>query len=286
MPAGGFGAGAADCFGHPAIETAIPFTIPGDRPMSDCLLIEARGPLRIVTLNRPEQRNSANPELHRRLSEVWDELAEDAEARVVVLTGAGRAFCGGGDFDVIESMGADFGVRRAVLHEGKKIVQSLVGFPLPIVAAVNGPAVGLGCSLVTLSDMVFMSETAFLSDPHVTVGLVAGDGGALTFPLMTSLLKAKEYLLTGDRIPADEALRLGFANRVVAPDQLLPDAIAFAERLAAQPRRALEGTKRTLNLHLTKAMAGLLDFAFSSESESFDCPDHRAAIARMTSGGK
>jgi len=249
--------------------------------MSDCLEIEARGPLRILTLNRPEQRNAVNPELHARLATVWDEVARDREARVVVLTGRGRAFCGGGDLGLIEEMGRDHAVRRAVLHEAKSIVKSMVDFPLPVVTAVNGAAVGLGCSLVSLSDMVFMSESAYLADPHVSVGLVAGDGGAVTFPLMMSLLKAKEYLLTGDRIPAAEAERLGLANRVVPADKLLEEAIAFAERLAAQPRLALEGTKRTLNLHLTNAMAGILDFAIATESESLDCPDHRRVLATM-----
>ncbi|MAG31523.1 MAG: enoyl-CoA hydratase [Deltaproteobacteria bacterium] len=250
--------------------------------MPDCLLIESRGPIRIVRLNRPEQLNATSPELHKRLSEVWGELAADPEARAVVITGEGRAFSAGGDLDLIKDMRQNFALRRQILQEAKAIVRGLVDFPLPLVAAVNGPAVGLGCSLVSLSDVVFMSESAYLADPHVTVGLVAGDGGAVTFPLVMSLLKAKEFLLTGDRIPAEEALRLGLANRVVKSDDLLDQALAYAERLAAQPRRAVEGTKRTLNLHLSKAMAGILDFAISSESESFDCPDHHAAIERMT----
>ncbi len=250
--------------------------------MSDCLLIESRGPIRILRLNRPEQRNAVNPELHKRLSEVWTELAADVEARAVVITGVGKAFSAGGDLDLIQDMGRDFALRRAVLQEAKAIVRGLVDFPLPLVAAVNGPAVGLGCSLVSLSDMVFMSESAYLADPHVTVGLVAGDGGAVTFPLMMSLLRAKEFLLTGDRISAEDALRLGLANRVVRPENLFDEAIEFAKRLAAQPRRALEGTKRTLNLHLSNAISGILDFAISTESESFDCPDHHAALERMS----
>jgi len=250
--------------------------------MSDCLLIESRGPIRILRMNRPEQLNAVSPELHKRLSEVWTELAADPEARAVVITGQGKAFSAGGDLDLIKDMGTDYALRRTIMQEAKAIVRGLVDFPLPLVAAVNGPAVGLGCSLVSLSDMVFMSETAFLADPHVTVGLVAGDGGAVTFPLMMSLLRAKEFLLTGDRISAEDALRLGLANRVVAPENLFDEALAFAERLAAQPRRAVEGTKRTLNLHLSNAMSGILDFAISTESESFDCPDHHAALERMS----
>ncbi len=199
-----------------------------------------------------------------------------------MITGEGKAFSAGGDLDLIKGMGDDHALRRAVLLEAKAIVRGLVDFPLPLVAAVKGPAVGLGCSLVSLSDLVLMSETAFLMDPHVTVGLVAGDGGAVTFPLMMSLLKAKEFLLTGDRIPTEDALRLGLANRVVKPERLFDEAFAFAQRLAAQPRKAVEGTKRALNLHLSDAVSGVLDYAISSESESFDCPDHRVAVRKMT----
>src|SRR5260221_12884219 len=111
----------------------------------------------------------------------------------------------------------------------------MVRFPLPVIAAVNGPAVGLGCSLAVACDLVFMSELAFLADPHVTVGLVAGDGGAALWPLLTSMLRAKEYLFTGDRIPATVAVELGLANRVVASDTLVADAIAVAHRLASMP---------------------------------------------------
>lgn len=249
--------------------------------MSECLEVESRGPIRIVRLNRPEQLNATSPELHRRLAEIWPELASDSDARAVVLTGAGRAFSGGGDLQLIEDMGADPMLRRAVLQEARRIVQGMVDFPLPVVAAVNGPAVGLGCSLVTLSDVVFIDERAFLADPHVSVGLVAGDGGAVTFPLVMGLLKAKEYLFTGDRIPAEEAVRLGLANRLCDEGKALEEALAYAERLARQPRRGLEGTKKALNAHLSGAVASILDLALSEESASFDCPEHRAALEKM-----
>jgi len=252
--------------------------------MSDVLVVESHGPIRVLRLNRPDHLNAANPELHRRLSEIWTEIASDRSVRAVVLTGTGRAFSGGGDLDLIAEMGADPDLRSVVLQEAKTIVRGMVDFPLPIVAAVNGPAVGLGCSLVSLADMVFIDEKAFLADPHVTVGLVAGDGGAVTFPLLMGLLKAKEYLLTGDRIPAEDAVRLGLANRLVGEGRVLEEAMAYAERLARQPRRALEGTKRTLNLHLSQAMSGILDFAISTESESFDCPEHRSALEKMRGG--
>ncbi len=152
-------------------------------------------------MNRPEALNAANQDLHRRLAEVWAELDADQECRGVVLTGTGRAFSAGGDLGVLRQMHGDSTYREAILKEGRQIIEGMVRFPWPIVSAVNGPAVGLGCSLAGLSDVVLIEESAYLADPHVSVGLVAGDGGVLTWPLLTSLLRAKEYLLTGDRIP-------------------------------------------------------------------------------------
>jgi enoyl-CoA hydratase len=130
--------------------------------------------------------------LHTRLSEVWTELSSDPGCSVVILTGSGSAFSAEGDMDLLRRMNEDSGLRAAVLNEGKRMVESLIRFPLPVMAAVNGAAVGLGCSLAGLSDVVLIEESAFLADPHVSVGLVAGDGGAITWPAMMSVLRVKE----------------------------------------------------------------------------------------------
>jgi enoyl-CoA hydratase len=191
--------------------------VSGESERSAPILVDSDGPVRIVRLNRPEALNAADDALHARLASVWDELAQDTACRAVVLTGQGRAFSAGGDFGVLKGMNESEPYRRKVLDEGARIVRSMAGFPLPIVAAVNGPAVGLGCSLAGLCDIVLIEESAYLADPHVSVGLVAGDGGAITWPALMSLLKAKEYLFLGDRIPAHVAVELGLANRVV-PD--------------------------------------------------------------------
>jgi enoyl-CoA hydratase len=153
---------------------------------------------------------------------------------------------------------------------------------VPIVAAVNGPAVGLGCSLVALSDIVYMADTAYLADPHVQIGLVAADGGPLTWPLHTSLLLAKEYALTGARIPAARAVAIGLANHVVADP--LTEAVACAKRIAALPRQAVESTKRLLNLQLERAVLATLDFATTAEEQSFATDDFRAILAKLTEG--
>ena len=153
--------------------------------------------------------------------------------------------------------------------------------PVPIVAAVNGPAVGLGCSLAAMSDLVVMDEEAYFADPHVMIGLVAADGGALTWPLLTSLLRAKEYLLLGDRLPAAQALELGLANRVAPAGTSVEVATELARRLAALPPQAVRETKAALNTTLRTVIDRTLRPIVEAETASFDEPAFRANLARM-----
>jgi enoyl-CoA hydratase/carnithine racemase len=159
----------------------------------------------------------------------------------------------------------------------------MLNLHLPVVAAVNGPAVGLGCTLATLSDIVFVDESTFLADPHVTVALVAGDGGAVTWPFMTSMLRVKQYLLTGDRIPAPVAVELGLANFAVPGDSLLPEATAFARRLAELPPQAVQDTKTVLNGLLRQAAVNVLGFGLAAESQSHDTVEYRAIPEKFRS---
>jgi enoyl-CoA hydratase len=239
-------------------------------PDSPAIRVESDGPVRVVTLNRPETMNAFDREMHADFPRVLADLGDDREARAVVLTGAGRAFSAGGDTANFAKNRADLYHRRASLREGRRIFDELISLPLPVVAAVNGPAVGLGCTVATACDIVFMAETAFFADPHVTVALVAGDGAAITWPALTSLLKAKQYLLTGDRMPAREALAIGMANFVVPPEELMDAAIAFARRLASLPPQAVQDTKLVLNQVLRERAAGALPFGLAAESQSFD----------------
>ena len=147
--------------------------------LPDVIRVEADGPVRIVRLARPEQLNAINDELHLGLTRLFPQLSADADARVAVITGEGRAFSAGGDFDLLDRMANDRALRRDVIAEGRELVLNMIRCRVPVVAAVNGPAVGLGCSVIALSDVVYMAESAYLSDPHVTVGLVAADGGPL-----------------------------------------------------------------------------------------------------------
>jgi enoyl-CoA hydratase/carnithine racemase len=251
--------------------------------LPDVIQVEADGPIRVIRLNRPEQLNATNHELHSGLAALFPQLDADDAARVAVITGNGRAFSAGGDFSYIDELARDAGRRHESLTHGRQIVTGMVACRVPIVAAVNGPAVGLGCSIVALSDIVYMAESAHLADPHVLVGLVAADGGPVTWPLLTSLQLAKEYALTGERIPAPRAAQIGLVNHVCPDGEVLDQALACARRIAKLPRRAAEDTKRILNMHLERAVLATLDFALSAEDRSFTSPELRANLDRLLS---
>jgi len=241
--------------------------------------VQADGPLRIITLNRPDSLNSVNDSLHHGLAKLWQRLSDDLSARVAVITGAGRAFSAGGDFGYLEELATDADLRAKTIIDGREIVLGMARCRIPVLAAVNGPAVGLGCSLVALSDIVYIAEDAYLADPHVQVGLVAADGGPLTWPLHISLLLAKEYALTGARIPAAKAVELGLANHTVADP--LGEAIKAAKKILELPQQAVESTKRVLNIHLERAVLATIDYALSAESQSMQTEDFRAIVAKF-----
>ncbi|MET7773986.1 enoyl-CoA hydratase/isomerase family protein [Nocardia sp. NPDC005366] len=245
------------------------------------LTVESDGPVRTVIFNRPDELNAVNADLHRAMAEVWRQLAADQEARVVILTGAGRAFSAGGDLDWITSFLDDPVARDESIREGAQIIEEMLRFPLPVIAAVNGAAMGLGASMAVLCDVVLMSERAYLADPHVAVGLVAGDGGAAFWPLLTPILRTREFLYTGDRIDAATAVQVGLASRTVAPDELLAEARKLAERLAALPPEALRSTKRVVNMYLSQALGGPMQAGFAAEVVSMQTPEHRERLLAL-----
>lgn len=246
--------------------------------------VEADGALRIITLNRPDSLNAVNDDLHCGLAWLWSRLAEDREARAAVITGAGRAFSAGGDFGYLEALRQDPDLRAKSIRHGRDIVLGMARCRIPLIAAVNGPAVGLGCSLVALSDIVYIKEDAYLADPHVQVGLVAADGGPLVWHLQMSLLHAKEFALTGTRISAQRAAELGLANHIV--EDPLSEAIACARKIMQLPRQAVESTKRVLNIHLERAVLAVLDYANTAEEQSFETDDFREIVARLNAKKK
>ncbi|MFC9789722.1 enoyl-CoA hydratase/isomerase family protein [Rhodococcus sp. NPDC127528] len=230
-----------------------------------------------VRLNRPEVYNAVNRQLHSELSRVFADIRADRETRAVVVTGAGKAFSGGGDLSNIATGSGERLDNTFV--EARKIVMDLLELPQPIVSAVNGPAMGLGATLALLCDVVFAGESAKFADPHVRVGVGAGDGGIVIWPWLVGINRAKQYLMTGDAMSAVKAERLGLVNEVVADGELLAAAQEFAARLAGGSQRAIRGTKAVLNSILRDNANLVLDPSLMMEKECFASNDHVAPIA-------
>lgn len=253
---------------------------------NDAITIEQEGPVVIATLNRPQSLNSSDEELHGRLATIWADLAAIADARVVVLTGAGRAFSAGGDLHLLHRMVEDETLRAHIMAEAARVVRGIVEFPLPIVAAVNGAAVGLGCSLAGFADFVVMAEDAFLADPHVSLGLVAGDGSVLSWPNHMGLQRAKEWILLGGRIDAEEAHRLGLANRVVPAGQARSEGVKLARRIAKLPPQAVRETLAALDKPLRQRLDDDLPEVLAAESSSFDESAFQANLNKVLENSK
>jgi enoyl-CoA hydratase len=245
--------------------------------LPDELVVTADGPIRIVTINRPDELNGLNRITHQAMAKVWTHIGADADAQVVILTGRGSAFSAGGDFGYMQENIADPVLRTATMQEARAIVRGIIRCPLPVIAAVNGPAVGLGCSLAILSDLVLLSDKSFLADPHLRMGLVTGDGG-MAWPALVGLARAKEYLFLGQKIMPDKAVEFGLASRVVPSGDLMAEALSLARRLAGIPRTALGDTKRGLNAYLEAQLENAFEIAFAAEEASMASAEHAAAV--------
>lgn len=206
----------------------------------------------LFILNRPERMNATNAALHADLAALPRRLDQDPEARVGVLTGAGRAFSVGGDYDEVADGGYDEKVR--MMWETMDLVSGFVEARKPIVSAINGAAAGAGLAAALLADISIVNQDANLSDGHTRIGLAAGDHAALIWPLLCSMAKAKRYLLTADKISGREAERIGLVSECAPADQVLPRALALAAELAERPPAAVQLTKRALNGWLKAAM--------------------------------
>jgi enoyl-CoA hydratase len=235
----------------------------------------------MVALARQAKSNAMDGEVTVALLNTLRALSESGDVRAMVLTGDGRSFSAGGDIQTIREMGADKGVRDAMLDKHQELFWAMNRLPFATVAAVNGAAIGAGVTVALLCDLVVMAQDAFLSDPRVALGLLDGAGGIVLWPLLTSLSAAKEHLLLGDRIPSAEAYRLGLANRVVPAEETVAVAIDLARRLGRLPQHAVREARRLLNSHIERAAPVLAECA-RAESECFDTEDHRAALERLS----
>ncbi|MCD2172245.1 enoyl-CoA hydratase/isomerase family protein [Rhizobium sp. C4] len=249
--------------------------------LPDGLKVEIEGPLRLITLDRPADMNASTTEMLFAFPRLFQTLAEDTDARVAIMTGAGRAFSAGGDMGHFVKTLEDEGFARRVQENARRTIHSFIDVPIPIIAAVNGPAVGWGATLATLSDIVLMSENAFMAEPHINIGLVVGDGISISWPLYTSLLKAKELIFTGDRITPQQAVEFGLANRVVKPELLMEEARALADKMLAQPANALRETKKLMNLYLHRNAAEMLDATLGRQLAATLSEEHHAIASEF-----
>jgi enoyl-CoA hydratase len=246
-----------------------------------CFEIERLESVLRVTIARPgNPLNAVDDVLHRELAGLFRALKRETEARCVVLTARGRAFSAGGDFAWFPSL-QDPEKLEEVRRDGKQLIWDLLDVEVPIVAAVNGPAVGLGASIALLCDVIFAADTAHFADPHVRVGLVAGDGGAAIWPLLVGAARAKRFLLTGDPVSAAEAERIGMVNAVVPAAELADRSLEFARRLAAGAPLAIRYTKIAINKLIKEALNIAFDASMALELVTFRSEDHREALAAL-----
>jgi enoyl-CoA hydratase len=234
-----------------------------------------------VTLNRPDRLNALDRPMHKELRTVFERIAHDADVKVVVLTGAGRAFCVGADFQQMRDnlAAGDYPDGRPdMLADGADIARGILRVRQPMVAMINGHALGIGATLALFCDVVYMSSAAKIGDPHVQAGIVAGDGGCVLWPMLLGINRAKEYLMTGDLLSAEDADRMGLVNHVVAPDALEDAGMAMARRLAAGPMHAIQFNKRVVNKMLEDQVSRLYDLSLALECVTFETADHREAV--------
>ena len=235
----------------------------------------------LATLNRPAAMNATDSRLHFELSRLWGVVADDPAVKVVVVTGAGeRAFSAGGDLAWIQEMIGNADQIAHLQKEAADLVYNILACDKPIISAINGTAVGAGLAVALLADISIMAEDARLSDGHVRLGVAAGDHAAIIWPLLCGVAKAKYYLMTADFIDGREAERIGLVTACVPRDEVLPRALAVAERLAAGSQSAIRGTKQAINQWMR--MAGpIFDHSLALEMLGFLGPDAREGLAAV-----
>lgn len=243
-----------------------------------CIEFRRSGRILTVSLNRPDQRNAVNARLHHELSRVFADVQRDPDSDIVVLTGNGSAFCAGGDIDWMQLSVDEPDEFEKTAREAKDIVYSQLDLEKPLICRLNGHATGLGASLALLCDIIIASDEAKIGDPHVSVGLVAGDGGALIWPQMVGYAKAKKYLLTGELMMAAEAERIGLITDVVPRAELDAAVDAMAERLVSGATKAIRWSKVTTNLPLRQLFHSYFDAGVAYECLSNLTADHAEAV--------
>ncbi|MGB3622789.1 enoyl-CoA hydratase/isomerase family protein [Ketobacter sp. MCCC 1A13808] len=239
------------------------------------------GRLLTITMNRAELMNAVNLEMLQELADVFTYAAQDMDSDVVVLTGAGRAFSAGGDLEHIEGNAANPENFEYEARLAKQIVFSMLDMEKPLICRMNGHAVGLGATLALMCDVIFAADTAKIGDPHVALGLVAGDGGAAIWPQRIGFGRAKEFLMTGDLLTAAKAEEIGLINHCVAAENLDAEVSAFCDRMLNGATKAIRWTKVLINQELKRIVHNVLDTGLAYEGLSAHSADHREGVRAL-----
>lgn len=234
-----------------------------------------------VRFNRPDRLNALNALMHEELRDLYGRIERDTSVDVVVLTGNGKAFCVGADFDQMEENLARGGYpdgHPSLMGEAASMARNILAIRQPMIAAINGDAIGLGATLALFCDITYIAKGARIGDPHVRAGIVAGDGGPVLWPMLVGANRAKEYLMTGDLLSGEEAERIGLINHVVERDDLDAAVDKMARKLAAGPQIALRFNKRLVNKELEERVSRLYDLSLALEAITFETQDHQEAV--------
>lgn len=237
------------------------------------------GHVATITLARPELLNAIDDEMHADILDVLLRLRGEPEIRAIVLAADGKAFSAGGDLNEVVALQSDVHKRARMCDTGQRIIHALIDIPVPIVVAIQGDAMGLGASIALGGDIIVASRSARIADPHVKVGLVAGDGGCLFWPASLGMHRARRYLLTGDLLGAEEAHRFGLVTDLVeTPEEALPAARKLADKIAGLPPIAVRGTKRALNALVKARAREAFDISMAYEFDSGGSEDILEAV--------
>jgi enoyl-CoA hydratase/carnithine racemase len=256
-------------------------TPPGPFSAYQAIEVSGPGPVKVIRLNRPEHGNSVDDAMHSELTRIFRDIQRDQTTRVAVLTGAGRAFCLGGDSSPSRTFTTLTGL--SPIEEARLIVEGLLDLDKPLICAVNGDALGLGAILASLADVAFMARSARIGDRHVAGGVTAGNGSAALWPALIGVNRAKFLLLNAEVLAADEACRLGLIHEVVDDGAVLEAALSLAARWAELPQFALRSTKAVLNTHLRAAAAVAFRYGLALEEQAMAGPEFQAVLAARRS---
>ncbi len=234
-----------------------------------------------IAFNRPETFNAINDAVHKELVSIFPAVNQDDDIDIIILTGNGGAFSAGGDLRMLRDQHRDAVATSKGIHQDRILQNAILDLEKPMIAKVNGPAVGLGCTLALFCDFVFATPNSKFADPHVSVGLVAGDGGAYLWPMLVGYARARKYLLTGAFIDAEEAANIGLITDVVSEDELDATVEKIVTKLLNTPKYAVRWTKASINAGLKVTANAVIDLSAAFENVSMFMEDHKIAVEAM-----